>query len=66
MYLKENYSIDYLKPLIVNKKATYLAEVFPYLESINVLDNVINSSSILTLTLKEIQEKFNIQIKENC
>ena len=56
-FLLENYSSDYLKPLIINKKITYLEKVFPYLDSLNLLPYVIVSASILTLTLDEIIER---------
>ena len=35
-------------------------QVFPYLQQLNVLPIVINSSSILTLKLEEIQERKSI------
>ena len=56
-YLKEHYSSDYLKPLIVIKKVSYLEKVFSYLDSLNLLPYVVNSASILTLTLEEIIER---------
>jgi len=56
-YVKNNYGSEYLKPLIINKKAEYLKEVFEYLNALGVLKYVVNSSSILTLTLTEIKER---------
>ena len=46
-----------MKSLIVIKDKKYLEKVFPYLEKLGVLDVVINSSSILTLSLEEIIER---------
>jgi len=56
-FLKENYGIKYLKPLIINKNVKHLQKVFPYLEQLGILQYVINSSSILRLNLEEIQER---------
>ena len=52
-----NYSNKFLTSLIVNKDKKYLEKVFPYLDNLGVLDIVINSSSILTLSLDEIMER---------
>ena len=43
--------------MIVVKDKNYIKEVFSYLDSLGVLPVVINSSSILTLTLDEIKER---------
>ncbi len=59
-YIKNNYGQEYLKPLIINKSVKYLMQVFPYLQQLNVLPIVINSASILTLKLEEIQERKSI------
>ncbi|MBQ8472592.1 MAG: hypothetical protein IJ501_03720 [Bacilli bacterium] len=56
-YLITHYSNKFLISLIVIKDKKHLEKVFPYLESLGVLDVVINSSSILTLTLDEIIER---------
>ena len=59
-YVKNNYGQEYLKPLIINKSVKYLMQVLPYLQQLNVLEIVINSASILTLKLEEIQERKGI------
>ena len=45
--------------LIVIKDKAYLEKVFPFLDSLKVLPVVINSPSILTLTLDEIKDRVN-------
>ena len=59
-YIKNNYGQEYLKPLIINKSVKYLMQVLPYLKQLNVLEVVINSASILTLKLEEIEERKSI------
>ena len=59
-YIKSKYGQEYLKVLIINKNVKYLMQVFPYLQELNVLEVVINSTSILTLKLEEIQERKSI------
>ena len=59
-YIKTNYGQEYLKPLIINKSVKYLMQVLPYLQQLNVLPIVINSASILTFKLEEIQERKSI------
>ena len=56
-YVKSTYGNAYLKPLIVNKSVEYLKVVLPYLDLLNVLPVVIDSASILTLSLEEIMER---------
>ena len=56
-YLKSNYGNEYLKPLLIVISPKKLEQVFPYLESLGVLPTVINSASILTLSLDEIKER---------
>lgn len=56
-YVRSNYGGEYLKPLIVNKSVEYLMVVLPYLDSLHVLPIVVNSASILTLSLEEIMER---------
>ena len=56
-FLKENYDESYLSSLIVSKSAKQLREVFPYLDSLGVLENVKESASILTLTVDEIKTR---------
>ena len=56
---KNNIKINgssYLVSLIINKNVEHLRVVLPYLESLNVSPFVINSASILTLSLEEIIE----------
>ena len=66
-YLEKNYGEKYLKPLIIIKDKNHLAKVFPLLDSLGVLDTVINSPSILTLTEEEIKDRvaFLDRINEN-
>ena len=59
-YIKNNYGQEFLKPLIINKSVKYLIQVLPYLQQLNVLEVVINSASILTLKLEEIEERKSI------
>ena len=56
-YLRENYGNEYLKSLLVIISVKKLSEVLPYLESMDVLPYVINSASILRLSLEEIKER---------
>ena len=56
-FLKEKYSDKFLISRIIISDKKYIEKVFFYLESLGVLDIVINSSSILTLTLDEIIER---------
>ena len=56
-YIKSTYGKAYLQPLIVNKNVEYLKVVLPYLDSLGVLPFVMNSASILTLSLEEIIER---------
>ena len=59
-YLRENYGNEYLRPLLVIISVKKLKTILPYLESIGVLPIVINSASILTLSLEEIQERKSV------
>ena len=54
-YIKKNYDSKYLTSLIVVKDVKYIENVFSYLDELGVLEYVINSSSILSLTLPEIK-----------
>ena len=56
-YLKTNYGDEYLKPLLIVISTKKIKEIFPYLDSLGVLPIVINSASILTLSLDEIKER---------
>ena len=56
-YIKENYGIEYLNPLIVSKSNKNLRAILPYLQEQGVLELIKNSSTILSLTLDEIQER---------
>ena len=56
-YLRTNWGNEYLKPLIIIISPKKIGQVFPYLDSLGVLPIVINSASILTLTLDEIKER---------
>ena len=56
-YIKDNYNDQYLISLIIIKDVNYIKTVFPYLAEIGVLEYVINSASILSLTLDEIKER---------
>ena len=56
-FIKSNYGESYLTSLIVIRDVNYLKQVFPYLESLQVLPYVINSSSILSLKLDEIKDR---------
>ena len=56
-YLKTNYGDEYLKPLLIVISTKKIKETFPYLDSLEVLPIVINSASILTLSLEEIKER---------
>ena len=59
-YLRENYGSEYVKPLLAIISVKKLKTIFPYLESLGVLPTVINSASILTLSLEEIQERKSV------
>ena len=59
-YIKNNYGQRFLKPLIINKSVSHLRQVFPYFQELGVLETVINSCSILTLKLEEIQERKSV------
>jgi len=54
------YGDEYLEPLILSKSAKHLSQVFPYLDSLGVLPIVLNSGSILTLTVNEIKERKSV------
>ena len=56
-YLKQNYGTEYLKTLLVVISVKKIKEIFPYLDSLCVLPTVINSASILRLSLDEIKER---------
>ena len=56
-FIKENYGAQYLTSLIIVKNVEYIKKVFPYLAEIGVLEYVIKSASILSLTLDEIVER---------
>ena len=56
-YIKANYGSKYLKPLIINKNVKHLERIFPYLESLGVLETVIDSASILSLKYDELVER---------
>ena len=62
-FIIENYDERYLTPLIIIKEPKHLSEVMPYLDSLGVLEFIINSASILTLTKEDMEEK-EISTKE--
>lgn len=59
-FIIENYDERYLTPLIIIKEPKHLSEVMPYLDSLGVLEFIINSASILTLTKEEIEKRVEI------
>ena len=59
-FIIENYDEMYLTPLIIIKEPKHLSEVMPYLDSLGVLEVIINSASILTLTKEEIEKRVEI------
>ena len=59
-FIIENYDERYLTPLIIIKEPKHLSEVMPYLDSLGVLEFIINSASILTLTKEEIKKRVEI------
>ena len=59
-FIIENYDERYLTPLIITKEPKHLSEVMPYLDSLGVLEFIINSASILTLTKEEIEKRVEI------
>ena len=59
-FIIENYDEMYLTPLIITKEPKHLSEVMPYLDSLGVLEFIINSASILTLTKDEIEKRVEI------
>ena len=59
-FIIENYNERYLTPLIITKEPKHLSEVMPYLDSLGVLEFIINSASILTLTKEEIEKRVEI------
>ena len=66
-YIKSNFDSRYLMPLIVSKNLKQLQEIMPYLQEKGVLEVLITSASILTLTLEEVKERENfiLSIGEN-
>ena len=56
-YVKNEYGQQFLTGLIINKKVNYLKEVLPYLKSLGLLEHVISSASILSLSLDEIRNR---------
>ena len=65
-YIKNNYGVEYLTPLIVCKNLKQLQEIMPYLKKKGVLEVLINSAPILTLKLDEVKdrEEFILSIGE--
>lgn len=59
-FIIENYNERYLTSLIITKEPKHLSEVMPYLDSLGVLEFIINSASILTLTKEEIEKRVEI------
>ena len=59
-FIIENYDERYLTPLIITKEPKHLSKVMPYLDSLGVLEFIINSASILTLTKEEIEKRVEI------
>ena len=59
-FIIENYDERYLTPLIIIKEPKHLSEVMPYLDSLGVLEFIINSASISTLTKEEIKKRVEI------
>mgnify|MGYP000321932951 CR=1 FL=1 len=59
-FIIENYNERYLTPLIITKEPKHLSEVMTYLDSLGVLEFIINSASILTLTKEEIEKRVEI------
>ena len=56
-YLQENYGKQYIKPLIISKNSKSLQNILPYLQEKGVLDTVVSSAAILSLTLDEIKQR---------
>ena len=65
-YVKNNYGVEYLTPLIVCKNLKQLQEIMPYLKEKGVLEVLINGATILTLKLDEVKdrEEFILSIGE--
>ena len=59
-FIIENYDERYLTPLIITKEPKHLSEVMTYLDSLGVLEFIINSASILTLKKEEIEKRVEI------
>ena len=57
IYIKENYGSKYITNLTVSKNYNNLVETLPYLKENGWLDVIINSASILSLTLDEIKQR---------
>ena len=57
IYIKENYGSKYITNLTVSKNYNNLVETLPYLKENGWLDIIINSASILSLTLDEIKQR---------
>ena len=57
IYIKENYGSKYITNLTVSKNYNNLIETLPYLKENGWLDVIINSASILSLTLDEIKQR---------
>ncbi len=56
-FLKNNYGLDYVKPLIIIYSKEHLKEVFDWLEEHKILEYIKNSYSILSLKLDEIKDR---------
>ena len=56
-YVKNTYGQEYLVSLVVSKNVKHLQKVLPYLDSLDLLSYIIESASILRLTLEEIMER---------
>ena len=57
LYVKSNYGEKFLKSLIINKSLQNLQTILPYLDELNVLNVVLKSPSILTLSFDEVKNR---------
>ena len=57
LYVKSNYGEKFLKSLIINKSLQNLRTTLPYLDELNVLNVVLKSPSILTLSFDEVKNR---------
>ena len=57
LYVKSNYGEKFLKLLIINKSLQNLQTILLYLDELNVLNVVLKSPSILTLSFDEVKNR---------